>query len=113
MSKKKGDNYFKRTKDRDCKVLNIVFKGRDTILFEPGNNKAVYSTCHEDDNEEDILKCPKCGSTKRFSCLDSNEKNNVVPLECCDCWYQFEVPRKIFSKFRKKEENENDRRSEI
>ena len=50
MSKKKGDNYFKKkVKDRDCKVLNIVFKGRDTILFEPGDNKAVYSTCHEDD----------------------------------------------------------------
>ena len=50
MSKKKGDNYFSRkSKDRDCRVLNIVFKGRDTILFEPGDNKAVYSTCHEDD----------------------------------------------------------------
>ena len=50
MSKKKGDNYFKKkVKDRDCKVLNIVFKGRDTILFEPGDNKAVYSTCHDED----------------------------------------------------------------
>ena len=49
MSKKKGDNYFKRTKDCDYKVLNIVFKGRDTMLFESGDNKAVYSTCHEDD----------------------------------------------------------------
>lgn len=50
MSKKKGNNYFSRKpKDRDCKVLNIVFKGRDTILFEPCDNKAVYSTCHEDD----------------------------------------------------------------